>query len=83
MQGCAPAAFLSPAVMSLTHTQNRAVSSSDSMESPCPLMCPPERLCVLRPRRTSLISSFTLQSRAGSLTLPQEAQCPLQTPSGT
>lgn len=75
-----PTAFLSPAVMSShAHSEQGCLLSDSHGKSMSPHV-PSERLCVLRPRRTSLISSFTLRAGLGPLTLPQEAQCPLRRP---
>lgn len=75
-----PAVFLFPAVMSPhAHSEQGCLLSDSHGRSMSPHV-PSEGLCVLRPHRTSLISSFTLRAGLGPLMLPQEAQCPLRCP---
>lgn len=64
-----------------THVPSRTLRTGLSpLRLPWKVRVPSEGLCVLRPRRTSLISSFTLRAGLGPLTLPQEVRCPLRCP---
>ena len=64
-----------------SHVPSRTLRTGLSpLRLPRKVHVPSEGLCVLRPRRTSLISSFTLRTGLGPLTLPQEVRCPLRRP---